>query len=73
MTDAYIRGTGNQLSLADAVIGLRAYKEVEERMEQLWHNLDGAILTPRMNLTSSTLPSIVADTVSLTYFDGRIH
>ncbi|PKS05310.1 hypothetical protein jhhlp_008683 [Lomentospora prolificans] len=58
-------GDGNQLSLADAVIGLRAYKEVQERMEQLWHNLDGAILTPRMDLTRTSLPSIRADTNTL--------
>ncbi|KFA62891.1 hypothetical protein S40285_02254 [Stachybotrys chlorohalonatus IBT 40285] len=38
-----------QMSLNDAVVGLKAYKEVDERMEQLWRNLDAAIISPRMN------------------------
>ena len=37
------------MDLAEAVVGLQAYKEVDERMEQLWRNLDGAIVAPRMN------------------------
>lgn len=36
------------MNLSDAVIGLRAYKEVDERMEQLWRHLDSAIVSPRM-------------------------
>ena len=56
--------TGNQLSLAEAVVGLKAYKEVDERMVQLWHNLDTAILSPRMNLAAQSLPSIRQDAVS---------
>jgi centromere/kinetochore protein ZW10 len=39
------------MSLSDAVIGLKAYKETEERMEQLWRNLDGAVVSPRMDKT----------------------
>ncbi|KAI5461622.1 hypothetical protein BGZ63DRAFT_424497 [Mariannaea sp. PMI_226] len=38
-----------QMGLSDAVVGLRAYKEVEERMEQLWRNVDAAVVSPRMN------------------------
>lgn len=56
---------GDQLSLAEAVIGLKAYKEVDERMVQLWHNLDIAILSPRMNLPAETLPLIKQENVSL--------
>jgi protein transport protein DSL1/ZW10 len=52
------------MSLQDAVIGLKAYKEVEERMEQLWHNLDAAIMSPRLNMDATSLPSIKAESVS---------
>ena len=52
------------MSLTEAVIGLKAYKEVEERMVQLWHNLDTAILGPRMNLAAQSLPAVKQDNVS---------
>jgi centromere/kinetochore protein ZW10 len=52
------------MTLSDAAIGLTAYKEVAERMEQLWHNLDAAILSPRMDITETALPSIAVDSVS---------
>lgn len=58
------REIGDQLSLAEAVIGLKAYKEVDERMVQLWHNLDTAILSPRMNLSAESLPSVKQENVS---------
>lgn len=51
------------MSLAEAVIGLKAYKEVDERMVQLWHNLDTAIMRPRMNLAAQSLPSIKQNNV----------
>ncbi|CAK7267521.1 ribosome bioproteinsis protein ytm1 [Sporothrix epigloea] len=38
------------MSLSDAVIGLKAYKEVDHRMTDLWHALDHAIVAPRMDL-----------------------
>ncbi|RFU77176.1 hypothetical protein TARUN_5084 [Trichoderma arundinaceum] len=47
-----------KMSLDDAVIGLKAYKEVDERMEQLWHNLDAAVVSPRMGATRSSIPGI---------------
>ncbi|KAK1253341.1 hypothetical protein MKX07_001418 [Trichoderma sp. CBMAI-0711] len=47
-----------KMSLEDAVIGLKAYKEVDERMEQLWHNLDAAVVSPRMDATRSNIPGI---------------
>ncbi|QPC79233.1 hypothetical protein HYE68_009985 [Fusarium pseudograminearum] len=50
-----------QVSLADAVIGLQAYKEVDERMEQLWRNVDAAIISPRMDIRNDIFPSIQAD------------
>ncbi|KAL6875537.1 hypothetical protein HDV57DRAFT_503400 [Trichoderma longibrachiatum] len=46
------------MSLEDAVIGLKAYREVDERMEQLWHNLDAAVVSPRMDATRSSIPGI---------------
>ncbi|UPK93372.1 hypothetical protein LCI18_004307 [Fusarium solani-melongenae] len=52
---------GEQMSLTDSVIGLMAYKEVDERMEQLWRNVDAAIVSPRMDTRSSTLPGIQAE------------
>ncbi|RGP66806.1 centromere kinetochore zw10 like [Fusarium sporotrichioides] len=50
-----------QVTLADAVIGLQAYKEVDERMEQLWRNVDATIISPRMDIKNDTFPSIQAD------------
>ncbi|QYS94674.1 hypothetical protein H0G86_002003 [Trichoderma simmonsii] len=47
-----------KMILEDAVIGLKAYKEVDERMEQLWHNLDAAVVSPRMDATRSNIPGI---------------
>ncbi|KAJ4141920.1 ribosome biogenesis protein ytm1 [Fusarium falciforme] len=52
---------GEQMNLTDSVIGLMAYKEVDERMEQLWRNVDAAIVSPRMDTRSSTLPGIQAE------------
>ena len=46
------------MSLADAVIGLRAYKEVDQRARKLWHDINEAIIVPRMDKSSTTLPSI---------------
>ena len=40
---------GEPMSLADAAIALQSYKEVDERMEQLWRNIDGAVISRRMN------------------------
>ncbi|KAL7922486.1 hypothetical protein ACQKWADRAFT_292559 [Trichoderma austrokoningii] len=47
-----------KMSLGDAAIGLQAYKEVDERMEQLWHNLDAAVVSPRMDATRSNIPGV---------------
>ncbi|KAH6626132.1 hypothetical protein B0J18DRAFT_132015 [Chaetomium sp. MPI-SDFR-AT-0129] len=46
------------MNLEDAVIGLRAYKEVDQRMDHLWKNLSQAILLPRMDLAKAALPGI---------------
>ena len=52
------------MTLADAVIGLQAYKEVDQRMEQLWKDLNDAIFIPRMDINSETLPAIHVQDVS---------
>lgn len=48
------------MTLSDAVVGLKTYKEVDERAEQLWHNLDASIVSPRMNFKATSLKSIVS-------------
>ncbi|RYP52533.1 hypothetical protein DL768_002360 [Monosporascus sp. mg162] len=54
------------MSLSDAVIGLKAYKELDQRMALLWHSVDEAIISPRTDLNNSNLPSIVTDDSTLT-------
>lgn len=51
------------MNLSDAVIGLRAYKEVDERATQLWRGIENAILFPRMDTTKKTLQGIYVDAV----------
>jgi protein transport protein DSL1/ZW10 len=52
------------MSLSDAVIGLKAFKEVDQRAKQLWHDLDKAIVTPRMDLSRKAPPGVRAENVS---------
>ncbi|KAI0106409.1 hypothetical protein GGR51DRAFT_168916 [Nemania sp. FL0031] len=47
-----------EMSLADAVIGLKAYKEVDKRMAVLWQGLDEVLIRPRTSLESNDLPAI---------------
>lgn len=58
------------MNLDDAVIGLKAYKEVDERMEQFWRNLDAALVSPRMDTKATSLPRIQASGHVLE-LDGR--
>ncbi|OLN86977.1 Centromere/kinetochore protein zw10-like protein [Colletotrichum chlorophyti] len=57
----YEKLDGEQMTLSEAIIGLQAYKEVEGRMSQLWHEVDTAVVSPRMNAEASSLPSIRAN------------
>ncbi|KAK2019805.1 hypothetical protein LZ32DRAFT_573729 [Colletotrichum eremochloae] len=57
----YNRLDGEQMTLSEAIIGLQAYKEVEDRMSRLWHDVDKAIVSPRMDARASSLPSIRAN------------
>lgn len=49
------------MSLSDAVVGLQAYKEVDQRMSQLWHDIDQAVVGPRMDIDHPGAPAIVVD------------
>ncbi|TQV90902.1 centromere kinetochore protein [Cordyceps javanica] len=62
-----------KMSIADAVIGLKAYKEVDERLEQLWHYLDSSIVSPRMNYRATSLKRISADADELFLSDATDH
>ncbi|KAJ9143689.1 Centromere/kinetochore protein zw10 [Pleurostoma richardsiae] len=46
------------MTLSDAVIGLKAYKEVDKRMMQLWHDIDAAVVAPRTSLEATSLPGV---------------
>ena len=60
------------MSLSDAVIGLKAYKEVDQRMALLWHSVDEAIIRPRTDIRTTELPCIITDGVSLSIADPRL-
>jgi hypothetical protein len=60
---------GGAMGLSDAVIGLKAYKELDKRMKQLWHDIDQAIIGPRMDITRQSLPGIQVKGVSTTSID----
>ena len=51
------------MTLSEALIGLQAYKEVDQRMALFWHSVDEAIVSPRTALHGETLPGISADGV----------
>lgn len=68
--------TDGKMTLTDAVVGLKAYKEVDERAEQLWHNLDASIVSPRANFNAKSRKHIVAGQDELALegdADGSIH
>jgi len=52
------------MSLSEATVALKAYKEVEKSMKQLWEDLDEAILKPRTELRVGPIPKIQIDGVS---------
>ncbi|KAI1468589.1 uncharacterized protein F4812DRAFT_427416 [Daldinia caldariorum] len=59
-----------QMNLADAVVGLKAYKELDQRMTSFWHDIDQAIVGPRTNTESQELPKIQLEGSYLT-LNGR--
>ncbi|KAJ4148582.1 hypothetical protein LMH87_003046 [Akanthomyces muscarius] len=62
-----------KMSLADASIGLKAYKEVDERLEQLWHNLNTSIVMPRMDYHATSLRGISANADELSFSGPTDH
>ncbi|KAI0443878.1 hypothetical protein F4803DRAFT_286687 [Xylaria telfairii] len=55
-----------QMSLADAVIGLKAYKEVDKRMSVLWQGLDRILIRPRTSRERQNVPTIRVENSTLT-------
>ncbi|KAK3378363.1 hypothetical protein B0H63DRAFT_479661 [Podospora didyma] len=53
------------MSLSDAVIGLKAYKVVDQRTTQLWREVNKVIFIPRMDIARDTLPGIHIETSTL--------
>ncbi|KAI1496795.1 hypothetical protein F5X99DRAFT_421857 [Biscogniauxia marginata] len=56
-----------QMNLVDAVIGLKAYKEVDQRMAILWHSLDDALIGPRTSPENQELSAVRAEDVSFEF------
>ncbi|KAI6089586.1 hypothetical protein F4821DRAFT_231361 [Hypoxylon rubiginosum] len=50
-----------QMTLTDAVVGMKAYKELDQRMALLWHSIDRAIVGPRTRIEAPELPSVKTD------------
>jgi hypothetical protein len=46
------------MSLSEALVGLKAYKEVDQRMALLWHSIDDAIVGPRTIIDDTHLPGV---------------
>ncbi len=60
------------MSLADVVIGLKAYKEVDNRMAVLWKALDQVLICPRIIPQRGDVPTIRVENVSRIFCDSRI-
>lgn len=60
------------MSLSDAVIGLKAYKEVDKRMEMFWQGLDQTLIHPRTNIEQGSIPAIQVENVRYAVHDLRI-
>ncbi|KAI1759855.1 hypothetical protein GGR53DRAFT_526796 [Hypoxylon sp. FL1150] len=55
-----------QMTLTDAVVGMKAYKELDQRMALLWHSIDQAVVGPRTHINAPELPSVRTEDSSLT-------
>ncbi|KAK1756921.1 Centromere/kinetochore protein zw10, partial [Echria macrotheca] len=51
-------GEDEPMSLEDAVIGLKAYREVDKRTRRLWDDINKAIILPRMDIGQDQLPAV---------------
>ncbi|KAI8952286.1 hypothetical protein F4801DRAFT_236015 [Xylaria longipes] len=54
-----------QMNLADTVIGLKAYKEVDKRMAVLWQGLDQILIRPRTSREREDVPTIRVENSTL--------
>ncbi|KAH6643252.1 hypothetical protein BKA67DRAFT_632655 [Truncatella angustata] len=61
---------GEPMDLSEALVGLKAYKEVGQRMALLWHVVDDAVVGPRTSSDSTSLPAIKVDDSAL-YLDAH--
>lgn len=52
---------GEAMSLSDAVIGLKSYKEVDQHIAHLWHDVDQAIIGPRTDPGDALPTAVVTD------------
>lgn len=57
------------MSLADAVIGLKAYREIDKRMEALWQGLNQILIHPRTSLERGDPPAIRVENVRRLFYD----
>ncbi|KAL2889347.1 Is centromere binding protein at prophase [Ceratocystis lukuohia] len=65
-----LQDDGAQLSFIDVLLGLQQFNEVDEHMDQLWHDLDAAILSPRMDIDQWAFHSIQIQGDTL-FFNGE--
>ncbi|KAK7744262.1 ribosome biogenesis protein ytm1 [Diatrype stigma] len=68
--DAKYDNLDEQMSLSDAVIGLKAYKEVDQRMALFWRSVDQAIIQPRTDISNPKMPKVITDDSTL-HLDGN--
>lgn len=59
--------SGETTDIDQAVIGLKAYKELDQAAKKLWEELDNVILKPRTNLLVGSIPGIQVEGVSTMY------
>ena len=52
------------MNISQAVIGLKAFKELDDAARKLWEDIDDVILKPRTNLQSGSIPTIQIQGVS---------
>ncbi|PVH71756.1 centromere/kinetochore protein-like protein zw10 [Cadophora sp. DSE1049] len=56
---------GDTTNISQAVIGLKAYKELDDAAKKLWEDLDDVILKPRTNLQAGSIPTVQVNGNSL--------
>ncbi|KAI0119293.1 hypothetical protein F4814DRAFT_411447 [Daldinia grandis] len=61
---------GEQMSLADAVVGLKAYKELDQKMTSFWHGIDRIVVGPRTDIKARELPRIQLQGSYITLGEG---